>query len=237
MPSQRQLKTRIRSVTNTRQITKAMQMVAASKMRRAQEATKASHAYAEAANEILVHLASQGETRDHKWFATREVKRRLIIVISTDKGLAGAYDANVLKVYLGLLRSDDEANIKSSTITIGRKASRFATKLKDSDIVGSYDDLPDYPDGSQFYAVINTAKDMFERKEIDAVDVVYTRFISSMSQVADTVRLFPAGFHETEVSETVRAATFEPSPEEVLDSVAYRLISSKLFQALLDARA
>ena len=237
MASQRQLKTRIRSVKNTKQITKAMQMVAASKMRRAQDATKASHSYAEAANELLAYLASQGETRDHRWFVERPVAKRLVIVVASDRGLAGAYDSNVLKKYLSLLSEDDAAKIGNATIVIGRKASRFAARLKGVEVVGSYGDMPDYPDGTEFQTILSTAKDMFESGEVDAVDVVYTRFVTSMTQVADTIRLFPAGYTETEVSDSVRASIFEPSSEEVLNDVAYRLIGSRLFQALLDARA
>lgn len=237
MASQRQLKTRIRSVKNTKQITKAMQMVAASKMRRAQDATKASHPYAEAANELLAYLASQGETRDHRWFVERPVAKRLVIVVASDRGLAGAYDSNVLKKYLSLLSEDDAAKIGNATIVIGRKASRFAARLRGVEVVGSYGDMPDYPDGTEFQTILSTAKDMFESGEVDAVDVVYTRFVTSMTQVADTIRLFPAGYTETEVSDSVRASIFEPSSEEVLNDVAYRLIGSRLFQALLDARA
>ena len=91
MPSTQQLKSRIRSVKNTRQITKAMQMVAASKMRRAQEATKSSQAYMVAARELLTYLAQQGATDNHRWFVQRPVKARLLIVVASDKGLAGAH--------------------------------------------------------------------------------------------------------------------------------------------------
>jgi len=237
MASQQQLKTRIRSVKNTKQITKAMQMVAASKMRRAQDATKASHPYAEAANELLAYLAGQGETRDHMWFVARPVKKRLIVVVASDRGLAGAYDSNVLKKYLNLLSEDEKSKVANTTIAIGRKVSRFAARLKTAEVVGSYGDMPDYPDGTEFQSILNTAKDMFEKGDVDAVDVIYTRFVTSMSQVVDTIRLFPAGYTETEVSDSVRASVFEPSSEEVLNDVAYRLIGSRLFQALLDARA
>lgn len=237
MASQRQLKTRIRSVKNTKQITKAMQMVAASKMRRAQESTKASQPYASAANEILAYLASQGETKDHKWFTARTIKKRLLIVIASDRGLAGAYDSNVLKKYLSLLKDDSDAGVQNVTITVGRKASHMATRVRNVEIAGSYEDLPDYPEGAQFHTILNMAKELFEDGEVDAVDVIYTRFVTSMTQIADTVRLFPAGFTETAISDSIRASTFEPSSEEVLNGVAYRLIGSRLLQALLDARA
>ena len=237
MASTRQLKSRIRSVKSTKQITKAMQMVAASKMRRAQDATKGSAPYTQAANELLTYLASQGATDEHQWFVQRPIKARLIIVIASDKGLAGAYNTNVLKQYIATLREDDKAGVTNETIAIGRKASQFVTRIKDTSVIGTYEDLPDHPEGSQFHAILNTAKDAYEQGRADAVDVIYTKFISSITQETETLRLFPAGFTETEVSDTVRQSTFEPSMQGVLDDIAYRLIGSRLFQALLDARA
>ena len=237
MASTRQLKSRIRSVKSTKQITKAMQMVAASKMRRAQDADKASAPYTKAAQELLTYFASQGIVADHRWFVKRPVKTRLFILIASDKGLAGAYNSNVFKEYLARLREDDKKGIENQTIAVGRKASQFVTRLKDTTVIGTYDDMPDHPTGAQLHAILNTAKDAFEEARVDAVDVVFTNFVSSMTQTATSQRLFPAGFFEVAVSEAVREATYEPNIERVLDDAAYRLIGAQLFQAFLDARA
>lgn len=237
MASTRQLKSRIRSVKSTKQITKAMQMVAASKMRRAQEADKASAAYTAAAQELLTYFASQGIVKDHRWFVKRPVKTRMLILVAADKGLAGAYNTNVFKEYLNRLREDEASSVKNLTIAVGRKASQFVSRLKDTEVIGTYEDMPDHPEGSQFHAILNSAKDAFESRDVDAVDVVFTQFVSSMTQSAFTLRLFPAGFTEVPVSETVREATYEPNIERVLDDAAYRLIGAQLFQALLDAKA
>ena len=237
MASTQQLKSRIRSVKSTKQITKAMQMVAASKMRRAQDATEGSAPYARAANELLSYLARQGATDGHKWFDVRPVKSRLIIVIASDKGLAGAYNANVLKEYVGLLREDDKQGVSNKTIAVGRKASAFVSRLKDTQVMGVYEDLSDYPEGSEFHAILNSAKDAFESREVDAVDVVHTRFVTSITQVSAVTRLFPAGYEAVEASEFVKDSLFEPNVQRVLDDAAYRLVGAQLFQALLDARA
>lgn len=237
MASTRQLKSRIRSVKSTKQITKAMQMVAASKMRRAQDADKASLPYTRAAQEILTYFASQGIVAEHRWFAKRPVKTRMLILIASDKGLAGAYNSNVFKEYVSRLKEDDAKNIENQTIAVGRKASQFVTRLKDTSVVGTYEDMPDHPEGAQFYTILNTAKDAYEEGRVDAVDVIFTEFVSSMTQVATTRRLFPAGFSEVEVPEYVREAKYEPNIQRVLDDAAYRLIGAQLFQALLDARA
>lgn len=237
MASTRQLKGRIRSVKNTKQITKAMQMVAASKMRRAQDATKATSDYTVTANQILAYLASQGATKQHPLFEQREVKNRLVIVVSADKGLAGAYNANVMKAYLKTLRDDEKAGVHNRTIAVGRKAAQFVIRLKDVEVSGTYTDLPDNPEGSELYAILDTAIELFEQREVDAVDIIYTKFVSSMTQTAVTERVLPAGFTETEIAEYVRDATYEPSTEVVLQGVVKRLIGAELYQALLDARA
>lgn len=241
MASTRQLKSRIRSVGNTKQITKAMQLVAASKMRRAQEADKASAPYTASAEELLAYLASQGVTDNHPLFVRRKIEKRLIIVIASDKGLAGAYNANVFKKYLELLKRDDERGIVNITLTVGRKISQFASRLKDTEVIGSYDDLPDQPSGLTFHTIRDVAIGMYERGEVDAVTLIYTKFVSSMTQVADWQRLLPAGTtvssNPDEIPNSVADAKFEPSVPEVLDAVASRLVGAKLFQALLDARA
>ncbi len=237
MPSQRQLKSRIRSVKNTKQITKAMQMVAASKMRRAQEATKLTTPYTQTAREILANLAKQGETKDHPLFEERTVKNRLLIVVASDKGLAGAYNTNVSKQYIRELMADDKAGIKTKTIAIGRKVTAFATRLKDAELVGAYDDLPDQLEGHELRAALDSAYKLFTEGEVDAVDMVYTDFVSSISQVAKTERLLPAGSVETPENDELHEALFEPDAETVLTSVVYRLVNAQLFQAFLDARA
>lgn len=237
MASTQQLKSRIRSVKSTKQITKAMQMVAASKMRRSQEAVKASEDYTNTANELLTFFASQGVTDRHPFFQERVVKSRLLIVIAGDKGLAGAYNSNIAKTYINELREDKKNNIHSRTIAVGRKASQYAVRLNHTDILGAYDNIPDKPSATTLQAILDTAIAKFEDGTVDAVDVIFTKFISGMNQEVTVKRILPAGFDETEVSEDVVNAIYEPSAEEVLRGVSYRLVLSQIFQALLDARA
>lgn len=237
MPSQRQLKGRIRSVKSTKQITKAMQMVAASKMRRAQEAQKATEDYTAVANELLAYLASQGETQDHPLFASRPVKKRLLVVITSDKGLAGAYNSNVLKRYVNEVQANRDKKVETVTITVGRKVSQFVSRLKDIDAIGTYDNLPDELEGSEYNSILATAVQMYRDEAVDAVDVVYTEFISSLTQQATVKRILPAGYTETDVRDSIRTAVYEPSTEAVLEGVTYRLIGAQIYQAMLDARA
>ena len=231
------LKQRIRSVKSTRQITKAMQLVAASKMRKVQEATKASSPYTLAAREILAELATHTSVKEHPLFVVRPLENRLIILIASDKGLAGAYNSNVTRLYAQELLASHKAGVHTSTLTIGRKSAQFVSRIKDHDVIGSYEELPDRPDGSELRAILDTIKDLYTTCHVDAVDIVYTDFVSSINQVAKTIRVLPAGTDEVQEAGHSRDVVYEPSMMEVLDGIAFRLIGAQLFQSLLDSRA
>ena len=237
MASTQVLKSRIRSVKSTRQITKAMQLVAASKMRRAQEATKASAPYTKAARELLANLSTHASVKDHPLFVQRDIKTRLLIVIASDKGLAGAYNSNISKAYVTALKEDDKLGIKNTTITVGRKAAQFAARIKDTEVLGAYEQLPDRPGANELRAILDSARTLFTSGEVDAVDVIYTDFVSSVIQEAKTIRVLPAGVADVDTTTSHQDVIYEPSAEEVLDGVVYRLVSAQIYQAMLDARA
>lgn len=237
MASTRLLKGRIRSVKSTRQITKAMQLVAASKMRRAQDAAHATDPYSKAAQELLTKLSQDGETKTHPLYQNRKVKRRLIIVITSNRGLAGAYNSNILKEYVARLKKDDSDRILTDVITIGNKGAQLATRLKNDRVVGVHNDLLDDPTGPSLRAITNMIVDNFKTGEFDKVEVIYTSYINSMTQEVATITLLPAGFTEVEVGKNIREASYEPSASEVLEAATVRLIEAQLFQAILDSVA
>jgi F-type H+-transporting ATPase subunit gamma len=237
MASTRQLKSRVKSVKGTRQITKAMQLVAASKMRRAQDVANQVQLFSDAARELLTHLRSLPETRNHHLFVAREVDARLVVLITSDKGLAGAYNANVLKRYTELLKNDTKSGIHTKTICIGRKASQFTARIKGADIIGVYESFPERPDDNDLEPIVATIISQFSDKTVDQVDVIYTEYKNSITQIASTKQLLPAGFQATKVSEAVAQATFEPSAEEVLEVTTERLIAVQLYQSYLDSVA
>jgi len=238
MANTQALKGRIRSVGKTKQITSAMELVAASRMRRAQDATKASAPYTAAARDLLAALATHIAVREHALFAVRPVRARLLIVIASDSGLAGAYNNNLTRLYANELIKDDKEGVKNETITVGRKAAQFVARLKDTKVLGSYQAIPDRPDGNELHAILGTAQELFTSGEVDAVDVIYTEYINTLKQVAKVQRVLPAGAEMGgEADRMLKDALYEPSTEEVLDGVAYRLVGAQLFQALLDARA
>lgn len=236
MPNTQALKSRIRSVKSTKQITKAMQLVAASKMRRAQEATKASAPYTDAARQLLANLAGHSSVKGHPLFAKRTVKTRLIIMIASDRGLAGAFNSNLTRLYTQELLADRKAGVKNETIAVGRKAVQFVSRLKDTTVLGAYQDLSDRPDSTELHAVLDTARQQFVSGDVDAVDIIYTDYVNSVIQKAIVQRVLPAGDGIVEAT-AAQDVTYEPSTEEVLDGIAYRLVGAQLYQALLDSRA
>lgn len=237
MANTQALKSRIRSVKSTKQITKAMQLVAASKMRRAQEATKASGPYTSAARELLANLSTHASVKGHPLFTQRPVKTRLLIVIASDRGLAGAFNSNLTRLYAQELMSDSKQGIKNATITVGRKAAQFVARLKDTEVLGSYQDLPDSSDSAALQAIIDTARQQFVSGDVDAVDIIYTDYVSSVVQKAVVQRVLPAGGDIETPSGATMDVVYEPSVREVLDGVAYRLVGAQLYQAFLDSRA
>lgn len=237
MANTQAIKRRIRSVKSTKQITKAMELVAASKMRRAQEATLSSRAYRNTAREILTRISELIDVSIHPLYEKRDVQTRLIIAISSDRGLAGAYNSNVLKQTVALAKEDVANGVKTEVIAIGRQVARFASRLDGVELIASYDNFPENPKESDLLSILDTALARFKAGEADQVDVLFTDFKSSISQIVTVQTLLPAAFVPTADRDDLQESVFEPSPEAVLETITPRLIQVQLFQALLESFA
>jgi len=241
MASTRQIKSRIRSVSSNKQITKAMELVSASKLRRAQEAVLRSREFAESARDILGSIAQLTDVQKHDLYTKRPIKSRVIIVITSDRGLAGAYNANVLKALTKQLREDDEKKIGTTVIAVGKKAAQFVSKLSDVEALGVYESGDTVTPGG-VRTILMTVVDMFNKKEVDSVEVITTKFVNSFTQTTEQFNLLPAGV-TVEANEAEKTAPcmkdvlFEPRPGEVLDYITLRLLGARLFQAMLDGLA
>lgn len=231
------LKRRINSVKNTKQITKAMELVSASKMRRAQDNALKSRDYSNVARAILTRLRELTDVNQHPLFRQRPMKTRLYVLIASDRGLAGAYNSNLLRQFTEELRTDAAQSVASKVILIGKQASRFVARLQGLEIVGAYQNFPERPTPNDIRPILNTIVELYEKKEVDAVDVLYTDFRSSISQVVRSDRLLPAAFKEVEIEPDLERATFEPSTQAVLDNVTQRLVEAQLSQAFLESQA
>lgn len=238
MGSRQQIKQRIGSVKNTKQITRAMQLVSASKLRRAQEAAAGPSAYAQLAREILTRLRQlAADDSEYRLFTARPVKHRLLIVMTSDLGLAGAYDANVLRMMIQEARADHDKGLKTSVIAIGRKAAHAAATLNGVNVEAVYQEMPDHPTADQLRPILTTVVGLFADGVVDKVDIIHTHFKSTISQEVQMKQLLPAGFEEVELSDEMARAEIEPSAESLLRSAALRLLEAQIYQAFLDAIA
>ncbi len=238
MASRQQIKGRIGSVKNTRQITKAMQLVAASKLRRAQEAVQKPRAYADLARGILTRLRQiAADESEFKLFTERPVKNRLIIAVTSDLGLAGAYDANVLRVLLAEIKADRANGIHTLVIAIGRKAAQATSRIAGVEVEAVYTKMPDKPSADELRPILSSVVASFAEGRIDAVDVIFTKFVSSINSQVQQQRLLPAGFEETELNEEMAHADVEPSAGALLQAASLRLLEAQIYQAFLESTA
>ncbi|MDR2524225.1 MAG: ATP synthase F1 subunit gamma [Candidatus Nomurabacteria bacterium] len=238
MPSVSQLKGRIRSVNSTKQITGAMELVSASKMRRAADASLATHEYHAHATELIERLMADGIADGHPLFVHRPMRSRLLVVITSDTGLAGAYNSNVLKRYVASLKMDKERGVRTLTIAVGRKIANFAARLDEAEVIGVYKGISGALTPSDYRAIVDTAVEKYARAEIDAVDIIYTKYCSSLSQEARLWHLLPAGHTPGKEDDfDARSAIFEPSRAEVFNVVVERIIEIQVVQAILDSVA
>ena len=241
MPSTRDIRRRIRSVKNTQQITRAMQMVAASKMRKAQQAALAGRPYATLMNAVLAEVSFHAGDFTHPLMEKRAGDRRGAVLISTDKGLCGGLNSNLMR----------EAGKfpKETTIYVaaGRKGSQFLARTKRKlSAEFTYKDAPLF---SEARAISKFARDMFLNGEVDRVDILYTNFISTLHQRPELLPLLPIGelkgvatsVHGEATSEALlKGATeflFEPNVEEVLGALLPHYLNFQVYQILLEAKA
>lgn len=231
------LKRRITSVKNTKQITKAMELVAASKMRRAQEAALKSREFRNQARAILTRLRELTDVDQHPLFKQRTVKKHLFVVISSDRGLAGAYNSNVFKELLVQINLAISLGAQCKVIAIGRQGAKFASRLKNIEVEAVYDELPQHPISDDIKPLLESVINMQKSKKCDAVDVIFTDFKSSISQIVKTERLLPAAFSETAIEPALESAIFEPSAQDVLNNISERLVEVQLWQNILEGIA
>jgi F-type H+-transporting ATPase subunit gamma len=230
MPSLQIINRRIRSVKNTRQITKAMQMVAASKLRRAQVAATGPQAYTQAARELLRNLGAQTVASTHPLFAKRSVRRALTIVIAGDRGMAGGYNGNIIRA---LGRHMRETPGEHQVIAIGKRAAMAVARAKDVTEIASFN--ADVHDIANMVAIPVLAKvtELYEAGEVDAVHIIGTDFVSTVTQKVSVRQLLPV---EPPEDGAPAASEMEPSAEDLIN-IAVRRVEAEVLQAILEARA
>ncbi len=240
MASTQILQRRIKSVRSTRQITKAMELVAASKMRRATEAAHSGRNYREAAHALLSRLATVSDVKEHPLFVQRPVKTRLYLAITSDRGLAGAYNSNIIRLLTKAALEDQKAGIKSQAIIVGSRGVQFVRRVSGIELIAAYQSFGDAPTANDIRPLLKSAIDMYASAQVDDVQLLYTEHVSSIVQTAMALPLLPARLVESndpQPAESLGNFTFEPSVTAVLDNVTERLLEVQLWQAVLESTA
>lgn len=239
MASTKEIRSKIKSVQNTRKITKAMEMVAASKMRRAQERMRAARPYSEKIRIIASHLANANPEYRPVYMAERDLKAAGVIVVSTDKGLCGGLNTNVFRVLINLIREFKEKNISTQFTAIGSKGFQFLNRAK-AKILSQSVHLGDTPHMDILIGAITAQLEAFERGEVDAVYLAYTRFVNTMKQEPVLEKLLPLSGDELAQDANGKAGwdyIYEPDAESILNGLLKRYIEALIYQAVAENMA
>ena len=234
MAGGREIKTKIKSVQNTRKVTRALEMVSASKIRKAQERMKQSRPYARAMKQLIGHLAQANSEYRHPYLIERgQIKRVGYIIVSSDRGLAGGLNNNMFRKLLVEFRQWQEKGVDIDVVTIGQKASVFFRRIK-VDMLASVTHLGDTPKVEQLVGVIKVMLDAYTAGTVDKVFLSYNDFINTMTQKATFDQLLPLPAAETQVAKHDWDYLYEPDAETVLDHVLTRYVESVVYQAVME---
>ncbi len=234
MAGGREIKTKIKSVQNTRKVTRALEMVSASKIRKAQDRMKSSRPYAQAMRQLIGHLAQASSEFQHPYLIERPDPKRVgYIIISSDRGLAGGLNNNLFRKLLGEIRAWQDKGVAVDVVTIGQKATVFFRRLK-VDMLASVTHLGDTPEVEQLIGIIKVMLDGYTDGSLDRVFLSYNAFINTMTQKASFDQLLPLPPSETAVVEHDWDYIYEPDAETVLAHVLTRYIESLVYQAVME---
>jgi len=229
----REIKRQIKSVQNTKQITKAMEMVAASKLRRAQGAAEAARPYADKLKEVVGSIAAGSKGVKHPMLQNREVKKTGYLVVTSDRGLAGGYNANVLRRVMQEIKDNHNSPNEYAIFVIGRKGRDFFRK-RNIAIVDEVVGLSDSPSFSDIKAVAASAVKNFEIGSYDKLYLVYNKFVNAISQEPTVKQLLPM---EDMGGTAVSNYEYEPSPEGVLEVLLPKYAETLIYSAVLEGKA
>ncbi|MCB4810103.1 F0F1 ATP synthase subunit gamma [Methylovorus menthalis] len=237
MAGSKEIRTKIKSVENTRKITKAMEMVAASKMRKAQERMRAGRPYAEKIRNVAAHLSHANSEYKHPFLIQRaEVKNVGLIVVSSDKGLCGGLNTNVLRLSLNQMKAWEAAGKGIAVSAIGNKGLGFMTRVG-ANVKSHITGLGDIPHLEKLIGTIKVMLDAYVAGEIDQLHICFTRFINTMKQEPVMEQLLPLNGEQMGTAQGHWDYIYEPEAREVIDELLTRYIESLVYHAVTENMA
>ena len=234
MASLRDIRKRIASVKNTQKITNAMKMVAAAKLRRAEENVTAARPFADKMREVLASLASRTNPASHAMLEVREPKKVLLILVTADRGLCGAFNSNLIRRTEALIREMTAKGIQVDLLTVGRKGNDYFRRRK-VQIVNSFSNVMNNITYELAGDIVSEAAQRFVGGEYEEIYALYNRFRSAVTQILTLRKLLPVAPEEPGPRQL--EYLYEPSEEELLESVLPRYVQIQVFTALLDSVA
>jgi F-type H+-transporting ATPase subunit gamma len=237
MPGTKEIRVKIKSVQNTRKITKAMEMVAASKMRKAQERMRHARPYGEKIRNVAAHISHANPEYRHPFLVSRDsVKRVGLIIITTDKGLCGALNTNLLRMALTQYKAWQAEGEEIDVCCIGNKGFGFMQRLG-ANIVSHAIQIGDRPQMDKLIGTLKVMLDSYTKDRFDRLVIGYTRFLNTMKQEPVLEQLLPLSGERLGAPETVWDYLYEPEAKAVLDQVLMRYIEAIIFQAVAENMA
>jgi F-type H+-transporting ATPase subunit gamma len=234
MAGGREIKSKIKSVQNTRKVTRALEMVSASKIRKAQDRMKASRPYARAMKQLIGHLAQANSEFQHPFLVERPEPRRVgYIIVSSDRGLAGGLNNNMFRKLLGEIRQWQERGVEVDVVTIGQKATVFFRRLKVR-MLASVSHLGDAPEVEQLVGIVKVMLDGYTDGSLDRVFLAYNDFVNTMTQRATFDQLLPLPAAEESLVRHDWDYLYEPDAAAVLEHVLTRYVESLVYQAVME---
>jgi F-type H+-transporting ATPase subunit gamma len=235
MSSAKEIRTKIKSVLNTRKITRAMEMVAASKMRKAQDRMISSRPYAKYIREVIAHLTKARPEYVHKYLKEREVKRVAFIVISTDRGLCGGLNVNLFKSVVNEMSDLHDKNVDIDLCMIGSKGEGFFKRLK-ANILAATGHLGDAPSVTDLVGAVQVLLQAYEDGQVDRIYLAHNNFVNTMVQKPTITQLLPRPAVEVEEVTTNHSwdYLYEPDAKELIDTLVTRYIESQVYQGVVE---
>lgn len=234
MAGAKEIRGKIASIKNTQKITKAMEMVAASKMRKAQDRMRAARPYAEKIRKIVGHLRQVNLDFKHPFTLERPVRAVGLVVISTDRGLAGALNLNLFKAALAVIREAQAKNARVQVCAIGVKAVQFFRRLSGVELVASATHLGDRPHVKDLVGPIKVMLDLYREQKIDQLLLVHNVFVNTMTQKGTVTQVLPLQTIDKAELQERWDYIYEPGAVEILDGVLMRYIESQVFQGAVE---
>lgn len=239
MSGMKEIRNKIKSVQNTRKITKAMEMVAASKMRKAQDRMRAARPYADKVRNICANLAKANPEYRHEYMVAREqVKSAAAIVVTTDKGLCGGLNTNVLRQITNKFQELQSKGVKVRATAIGSKGAGFLNRIG-VEVTSRVVQLGDVPHLETLIGAIKVQLDAYVAGEVDVVYLAYTKFVNTMKQIPVVEQLLPLGADDLKVEEDATAwdYLYEPDAQSVIDDLLLRYVEALVYSAVAENMA